>query len=167
MHPTPDFHAAMAFDVVASRDAALVLDQARSLQRAAAAGGVPASLRGRNLGLLCAVDDADDAAPFRRAAMELGAQIAHIRPGLTKLSTLPDVRRTARLLRRLYDAIECQGMTSHLAHQMGVDTGIPVFDGVASPSHPTAQLTDLLDGDALNPDKQRFVLPAVLVSTIA
>ena len=45
MHPTPDYHAAMAFDVIASRDAALVLDQARSLQHAAAAGEVRVSLR--------------------------------------------------------------------------------------------------------------------------
>ena len=91
MHPNPEYHAAMAFDVMALRDAALVLDQARSLQREAAAGEVRASLRGRKLGLLCAVDNTDDAALFRRAAMELGAQIAHIRPSLTELSTLPDV----------------------------------------------------------------------------
>ena len=161
MHSILDHHDPMA------RDSAFVLDQARSLQRAAAAGDLPASLRGRQLGLLCEADDSGDAALFRRAAAELGAQVAHIRPSLTELSTLPDVRRTAYMLGRLYDAVECQGVASDLVHQMGVHAGVPIYDGVASPKHPTAKLADLLDGDALSPDKRRFVLQAVLLSTIA
>ena len=60
MHPFPD-HDALACDVMASRDAVLVLDQARSLQRAAAAGDLPVSLRGRKLGLLCEAGDSGDA----------------------------------------------------------------------------------------------------------
>ena len=171
MHPTLSHHDVLAFDPIAPRDVAFVLDHARSLQLAAAAGELRASLRGRKLGLLCEVDgngNGDgDAALFRRAAVELGAHVAHIRPSLTELSTRPDVQRTARMLGRLYDAIECQGMAPDLVHQMGVDAGVPVYDGVASPKHPTAKLVDLLDGDALKPDKRRFVLQAVLLSTIA
>ena len=176
MHPTlspPDVFAA---DPIAPRDATLVLDRARALQRAALAGGLPASLRGRKLGLLCEAGDAGDgagagagagdAALFRRAAVELGAHVAHIRPSLTELSTLPDVQRTARMLGRLYDAIECQGMASELVHQVGVEAGVPVYDGLASAKHPTARLADLLEGDASPPDKRRFVLQAVLLSTI-
>ena len=169
MHPTLSQHDVLAADPIKPRDVALVLDQARALQCAAAAGELPASLRGRKLGLLCeAGDDGDgDAALFRRAAVELGAHVAHIRPSLTELSTLPDVQRTARMLGRLYDAIECQGMATELVHQVGVEAGVPVYDGVASPRHPTARLADLLDGDALMPDKRRFVLQAVLMCTIA
>lgn len=167
MHPILDHHDALACDAIASRDAAFVLDQARSLQRAAAAGELRASLRGRKPGLLCEADDSGDAALFRRAAVELGAQVAHIRPSLTELSTLPDVARTAHMLGRLYDAIECRGMAPDLVHQMGVHAAVPIYDGVASPKHPTAELADLLDGDALNPDKRRFVLQAVLLRTIA
>ena len=171
MHPTLSHHDALAFDPITPRDAALVLDQARSLQRAAAAGELLASLRGRKLGLLCEAGDYDDgdgdAALFRRAALELGAHVAHILPSLTALSTLPDVQRTARMLGRLYDAIECQGMATELVHQVGVEAGVPVYDGLASPKHPSAKLADLLDGDALQPDKRRFILQAVLLNTIA
>ena len=167
MHPFLDYHDVMACDAIACRDAALVLDQARSLQRAAAAGDLPASLRGRKLGLLCEADDSDDAALFRRAAVELGALVAHIRPSVTELSTLPDVQRTAYMLGRLYDAVECQGMATDLVHQIGVHASVPIYDGVASQKHPTAKLADLLDGDALNTDKRRFVLQAFLLSTIA
>ena len=171
MHPTLSRHDVLAFDPISPRDAALVLDQARSLQCAAAAGELPASLRGRKLGLLCEAGDYDDgagdAALFRRAALELGAHVAHIRPSLTALSTLLDVQRTARMLGRLYDAIECQGMATELVHQVGVEAGVPVYDGLASPKHPSAKLADLLDGDALPPDKRRFILQAVLLNTIA
>ena len=178
MHPTSSQHDALAADPIAPRDAAQVLDRARALQRAAAAGETAAPLRGRKLGLLCeAGADGDgggdgdngadsDAALFRNAAVELGAHVAHIRPSLTELSTLPDVQRTARVLGRLYDAIECQGMATELVHQVGVEAGVPVYDGLASPKHPTARLAALLEGNALLRDKRRFVLQAVLLSTI-
>ena len=104
---------------------------------------------------------------FRRAALELGAHVAHIRPSLNGLSTPHEVQHTASMLGRLYDAVECQGMAADLVHQMGVDAGVPVYDGVASKRHPTARLVDLLDGDASARDKRRFVLQAVLLSTIA
>ena len=175
MHPTLSQHDDLAADPIAPRDAALVLDRARALQRAAAAGEIAAPLRGRKLGLLCEAGEVgegdgngdSDAALFRHAAVELGAHVAHIRPSLTELSTLPDVQRTARMLGRLYDAIECQGMATELVHQVGVEAGVPVYDGLASPRHPTARLAALLEGNALLRDKRRFVLQAVLLSTIA
>ncbi len=166
MHTTLSHHTVLAFDPIAPRDAAVVLDHARAVMRAAAAGELRESLRGRKLGLLCKAEDDGDAALFRRAAMELGAHVAHIHPSLTELSTPPDVQRTACMLGRLYDAIECQGMTSELVHQVSVGAGVPVYNGVASAQHPTAKLADLLEGDAPKHDKRRFVLQAVLLSTI-
>ncbi|MBA2724094.1 MAG: ornithine carbamoyltransferase, partial [Methylibium sp.] len=51
---------------------------------------------------------------------------------------------------------------------VSADAGVPVYDGLATPRHPTAKLADLLDGDAAaSADKRRFVLQAVLLSTIA
>lgn len=175
MHPTSSQHDVLAADPIAPRDAALVLDRARALQRAAVAGELAAPLRGRKLGLLCEAGDGgggdrggdSDAALFRHAAVELGAHVAHIRPSLTELSTQAEVQRTARMLGRLYDAIECQGMAAELVHQVGVEAGVPVYDGLASAKHPTARLAALLEGNALLRDKRRFVLQAVLLNTIA
>ena len=124
-------------------------------------------LRGKNLGLLCEADDDGDAALFRRAAVELGAHVAHIRPSLSELSTPQEVQHTARMLGRLYDAVECQGMAPALVQQVGNDAGVPVYDGIASQDHPTARLAALLDGDAAPADNRRFVLQAVLLSTLA
>ena len=173
MHPTLSHHGALALDPIAPRDLSIVLDHARALQLATRAGDLRASLRGRKLGLMCEVDgngeneSASDAALFRRAAVELGAHVALIRPSLTELSTPQEVQHTARMLGRLYDAVECQGMAPDLVHQIGVDAGVPIYDGIASQHHPTAQLDGLLGGDSSPLDKRRFVLQAVLLSTVA
>jgi ornithine carbamoyltransferase len=166
MHPTLSHYGDLAFDPLAPRDVGIVLENARGLQRAAEAGGLRPLLRGRKLGLLCEAKGGDEAVLFCRAAAELGAHVAHIRPSLTELSPPQEVRHTSQMLGRLYDAVECQGMSAVLVHQMGVDAGVPIFDGVASQTHPTARLADLIAGDASQLDKRCIVVQAVLLSTI-
>jgi len=149
-------------------DSIVVLAQARSLRRAAAAGRIPPLLRGKNFGLLCDSVDADDALLFRRAVSELGANVAHVRPVLNDSSSPQDVQHTARMLGRLYDAIECQGLAPALVRRMARDAGVPVYDGVATARHPTAGLADQLEGDDVTlADKRRFVLQAVLLHAVA
>ena len=179
MHTTLSHHGLLAFDPIAPRDVAFVLNNARALHLAAQAGDLRALLRGRKFGLMCEIDNdndsdsdsnsdrASDAALFRRAAVELGAHVAYIRPSLTELSTRLEVQDTARMLGRLYDAVECQGMAAELVHQLGIDAGVPVYDAIASKRHPTAKLDGLLGGDNPPLDKRRFVLQAVLLSTVA
>lgn len=166
MHSPLSHHGDLAFDPLAARDVGVVLDNARVLQRAAEAGELRAVLRGRKLGLVCEAQSNDDAVLFCRAAAALGAHVAHIRPSLTELSTPQEVCHTSRMLGRLYDAVECQGMPAALVQQMGADAGVPVFDGVASQTHPTARLADLIAGDASALDKRCIVVQAVLLSTI-
>ena len=148
-------------------DVSLLLDHARAVQLAAGAGDLRASLRGKKFGLMCKADEDRDAALFRRAAVELGACVAQLHPSLTELSTPQEVRHTARMLGRLYDAVECQGMAPDLVHRLGIDAGVPVYDGIACQHHPTAKLCALLDGDSSALEKRRFVLQAVLLSTVA
>jgi ornithine carbamoyltransferase len=163
----PSLHISQAFDPMSSHDVNTVLANARSLQRAARAGATQPLLRGKNFGLLCEADDDRDAALFRQAAMELGAHVASIRSNRSKLATPQEVRHTARLLGRLYDAVECQGMSPELVQRLGNDAGVPVFDGIASNTHPTACLADLLGEETSSADNRRFVLQAVLLSTLA
>jgi ornithine carbamoyltransferase len=167
MYPTLKHFSLVAFENMSPRDASAVLASARTLQRAAQAGTTQPLLRGKNLGLLCEADDDLDAALFRRAGVELGAHVAHIRPSLSELSTPQEVQHTARMLGRFYDAVECQGMAPALVEQVGTEASVPVYDGIASQDHPTAKLAELLGDDASPADNRRFVLQAVLLSTIA
>ncbi len=138
---------------------------ARALADSARRGIAPEPLlRGTMIGLLCEADDTPGAALLCRAARELGAHVARVRPSLSERSTPSDVRHTADMLGRLYDALACEGMNASLVQQLSEHAGIPVYDGIASPQHPSAALVERLEGDATLPDSRRFVLQAVLLA---
>ena len=150
-----------------AHDMSAVLANALALQRAARAGATRPLLRGKHFGLWCDVGDDAVAALFDQAATELGAQVAHMRPSLTAQSTPQEVQHTARVLGRLYDAVECLGMAPELAAEVSRWAGVPVYDGIACPSHPTARLAEQLDPASPEIDRRRYVLQAVLLCSAA
>ena len=147
-------------------DEKALLEQARSLQRASAAGRVQPLLRGKNLGLLCADDTQAQALLFRQAASELGAHVAHIGMSLSECSAAQEVTHTARMLGRLYDAVECQGLPTAMVQQMAEVAGIAVYDGLASNERLISRLAAQLGDEASAGDNRRFVLQALLLHTI-
>lgn len=146
---------------------AILLSRARSLQHTALNGPAPLLLSGRNLGLLCEAPPGEAQARFRRAAEELGARVAVMRSGLSLRSTAQEVQDMARVLGRLYDALECHGLDTTLVARIGQHAGIPVFDGAATDDHPVHQLADLLGDSSSQADKRRFLLQALLLEAIA
>ncbi|QNK67261.1 ornithine carbamoyltransferase [Variovorax sp. PAMC26660] len=147
-------------------DVASLLCRARILQRAALAGAMPRLLRGKNLGLLCETRSDEAQALFRSAAEELGAHVATMPSSLSLESAPQEVQHTARMLGRLYEAVECQGLDSALVRQIGQHAGIPVFDGVAMEGHPAVQLAELLGDKTLPADNRRFMVQAMLLESI-
>ena len=125
-------------------DSDILLGNARLLQSAAEPRETKTLLRGKKLALLCESEDGADAILFRAAASELGAHVSHIRPHLSDLRQPDDLQHTARMLGRLYDGIECQGLAQGLVEMIGREAGVPVYDGLASERHPTARLAGLL-----------------------
>ena len=167
MAPILNHRSIRAFEHMSSDDAIILLATARGLQRVAIDGGTPRPLlRGKNLALLCAAEDDGDAALFRRAAAELGAHVAHLRPSLSASSTVQEVHHTARLLGRLYDAVECHGMDPRLVRQVRLEADVPVYDGVACIGHPTARLAGQLGNAASLADNRHFIVQAVLLNTL-
>lgn len=144
-----------------------LLERARALKAAARRGPVDPMLRGKRLGLLYESEGLPDAALFERAARQLGAHVACIRSSLSGQSASLEVQHTARLLGRLYDAVECQGMSPALVQRIGAEAGVPVYCDLASPSHPTAVLATRMGGGG-DPNEDRcLVVQAVLLTTIA
>lgn len=139
-----------------------VLETARRLQLAERNGQAGAPLRGCNLALLndAAPDDGEDS--LRRAAAGLGAQVSHVRPSDALLSPASTDPATARLLGRLYDAIDCEDMPAALVAEVEREAGVPVFNGLGGARHPTRVLAELLamqahSGKALDSLSVRFV----------
>ena len=150
---------------LSARDSDVLLGNARLLQRAAEPRQT--LLRGKKLALLCESEEGADAVLFREAAADLGAHVSHVRPHLSDLHQPNDLQHTARMLGRLYDGIECQGLAHDLVELVGREAGVPVYDGLASERHPTARLAALLDV-AEPPGKLRqLMLQTVLLSTLA
>jgi ornithine carbamoyltransferase len=163
VRPFPHDPALTSFSPI---DEMAVLDQARRLQRTAAAGHVQPLLRGKNLGLLCADDTQSQALLFCQAATELGAHVAHIGMSLSEHSATQEVTHTARMLGRLYDAVECQGLSSALVQQMADEAGIAIYDGLACNDELISRLAAQLGHEAAAGESRRFVLQALLLHTI-
>lgn len=152
-------------DRLSTNDSDVLLGNARLLQRAAEPRQT--LLRGKKLALLCESEEGADAALFRAAAAELGAHVSHVRPRLSDLRQADDLQHTARMLGRLYDGIECQGLDHDLVELVGREAGVPVYDGLASERHPTARLAALLDVREAPGKLRQLVLQTVLLSTLA
>jgi len=120
-------------------------------------------LHGKTLGLVCGVADDHDAGLFTRTANALGAQVTLLRPSLSTLSTAAEVRRTARVLGRLYDALGCIGLPHDLVLRIGTDAGVPVFDALASAAHPAHRLESVLAEEPGFDEWRCLVIQAVLL----
>lgn len=166
MYPSLQHRSLHGREPMSHTEVAALLAHARSLQSAARSGSTQPLLKGKNLALLCDAADDADAALFRRAAAELGAHVSHIRPSLSERSAPHEVEHAARMLGRFYDAVECQGVSSTLVRQVGEHASVPIYDGIATAHHPTARLAEQLDGGGADADNRRYVLQALLLSTI-
>lgn len=147
-------------------EASALLARARQLERAAQAMQLGSLLRGKNFALLCDSEAAQEAALFRRAAEELGARVAHISPTLSNLSSSRALQDTARTLGRLYDGVECQGLSAEIVGRIGDEAGVPVYDAVAGARHPTAALAEPPGAGSARTESRLRILQAVLLSTV-
>ena len=162
LHPLPN----VCLEPLSTRDAGLLLTYAQTLQRFAQSGQKQLLLRGKNLGLLCESDENEEAQRFRRAATDLGARVAHVRPELSASSSRADIADTGRMLGRLYDGIECLGLEATVVKRLSAATNVPVYDGIASRHHPTARLTEQFVAAHPFDEVHRFMVQAVLLSTL-
>jgi len=168
MHSSPTPADAAPAPPPALLDREALLTRARQLQRADAGASTPALLRGKHLGLICEAGSGDDARLFCSAAGALGASVARIRPSVSELGSTSGntLQHTARVLGRLYDGIECQGLAPALVQRLGRDAGVPVFDGLATTQHPSAALASLLDAGDPVEKRRLLIVQAVLLCSL-
>ena len=113
-----------------------------------------------------AADDGAEAMLLRRAATELGAKVAQVRPFPDDAPAPAEIELTARLIGRLYDAADWPRAPAAVLQQVRSAAGIPIYDGLTAAIHPTARLAGLLGVETPIADRRRFVVQAVLLATI-
>lgn len=139
-----------------------LLHMARSLRAMACAGHTPALLDSKHLGLLSRHHRSASQGAVEHAARGLGARVAWVPAEAVQVAEGPCARDTARLLGRLYDALDCEGLPAGLLRCLREDSGVPVYEGLGREDHPLVRLLPCLDGG----DGHRFLLQAMLVRTL-
>ena len=145
-------------------DAAALVRQAQALSKLG--NGTLKLLQGKKLALVSPRPGDEGEGEFVRAATALGAHVSRVQLGLDEDSSAQQIAATARVLARLYDAVECQHLPPALVGWIASNTTIPVFAGLATPDHPTAALADALANDATPAVRRRSILQAALLLSV-
>ncbi|MGW0705909.1 ornithine carbamoyltransferase [Streptomyces sp. NPDC002643] len=121
-----------------------LLGLAAELKAAKRAGTERPRLTGRNLALIFEKTSTRTRCAFEVAAADQGARTTYLGPGDTHIGAKESVADTARVLGRMFDAIEYRGSDQALVTELAAHAGVPVCNGLTDTAHPTQSLCDVL-----------------------
>jgi ornithine carbamoyltransferase len=121
-----------------------LLDLAAELKAAKKAGREERRLVGKEIALIFEKDSTRTRCAFEVAAYDQGAHVTFIGPSGSHMGHKETVKDTARVLGRMYDAIEYRGFGENVADELAEWAGVPVFNGLTDEWHPTQILADFL-----------------------
>jgi ornithine carbamoyltransferase len=147
-----------------------LVQTAHRLRAAARSGHMPRILKGCHVAVAAAPGAELDQHYFEDAATALGAHVSHI--GEDDLQAACANPEWARMLGRLYDAVDCGRLDREAAIGLERAAGIPMFSGLGDEGHPVRQLLADLGGEGATPDGASRealleLVEAVLVATVA
>ena len=120
-----------------------LLDLATELKQARQERTEQQRLKGKNIALIFEKASTRTRCAFEVAAYDQGANVTDLGPTGTQIGVKESIKDTARVLARLYDAIEYRGFDQAAAVELGRH-GVPVWNGLTDEFHPTQVLADLL-----------------------
>jgi ornithine carbamoyltransferase len=128
----------------APRELRYLLDLAHELKRAKAAGTEVPRLQGKNIALIFEKASTRTRCAFEVAVHDQGGHVTYIDPAGSQLGRKESLKDTARVLGRLYDAIEFRGFHQDDVEALAKYSHVPVFNGLTDEFHPTQILADLM-----------------------
>jgi len=81
---------------------------------------------------------------FEVAAYDQGAHVTYLGPEGSQIGHKESMKDTARVLGRMYDAIEYRGFSQELVEILAKYAGVPIYNGLTDEFHPTQMLADVL-----------------------
>jgi ornithine carbamoyltransferase len=121
-----------------------LIDLAAELKAAKKEGREEQKLVGKAIALIFEKDSTRTRCAFEVAAFDQGAHVTFIGPSGSHMGNKETVEDTARVLGRMYDAIEYRGFAQETAEQLAESAGVPVYNGLTDDWHPTQTLADFL-----------------------
>lgn len=101
-------------------------------------------LQGKNIALIFEKASTRTRCAFEVAAYDQGAHVTYLGPEGSQIGTKESMKDTARVLGRLYDAIEYRGFAQETVETLARYAGVPVYNGLTDEFHPTQILADML-----------------------
>jgi len=126
------------------REFRYLLDLARDLKRAKYAGTEQKHLEGKEICLIFEKTSTRTRCSFEVACYDQGAHITHLDPAGSQIGHKESFKDTARVLGRMYDAIEYRGASQAGVRALAEYAGVPVFNGLTDEYHPTQMLADVM-----------------------
>jgi ornithine carbamoyltransferase len=121
-----------------------LIELAAELKAAKKAGTEPRYLRGRNIALIFEKTSTRTRCAFEVAAADQGASTTYLDPSGSQIGHKESVKDTARVLGRMFDAIEYRGDSQEKVEELAAHAGVPVYNGLTDDWHPTQMLADVL-----------------------
>ncbi|MEU5054570.1 MULTISPECIES: ornithine carbamoyltransferase [unclassified Streptomyces] len=121
-----------------------LIDLAAELKAAKKAGTETRHLAGRNIALIFEKTSTRTRCAFEVAAADQGASTTYLDPSGSQIGHKESVRDTARVLGRMFDAIEYRGDSQSGVEELAAYAGVPVYNGLTDDWHPTQMLADVL-----------------------
>ena len=121
-----------------------LLDLSAELKAAKKAGREEQHLRGKEIALIFEKDSTRTRCAFEVAAYDQGAHVTYLGPGGSHMGHKETVKDTARVLGRMFDAIEFRGFSEDAVDELAKWSGVPVYNGLTDDWHPTQILADFL-----------------------
>jgi len=126
------------------REFRYLLDLARDLKRAKYAGTEQQHLLRKEICLIFEKTSTRTRCAFEVACYDQGAHVTYLDPAGSQIGHKESFKDTARVLGRMYDAIEYRGASQTGVEQLAENAGVPVFNGLTDDYHPTQMLADVM-----------------------
>ena len=121
-----------------------LIELAAELKAAKKEGREEQKLVGKEIALIFEKDSTRTRCAFEVAAYDQGANVTFIGPGGSHMGHKETAKDTARVLGRMYDAIEYRGFAQDTAEELARWAGVPIYNGLTDEWHPTQILADFL-----------------------
>ena len=121
-----------------------LLQLSQALKIAKYSGTETKRLDGREIALIFEKTSTRTRAAFEVAAFDQGAHVTYLDPSGSQLGHKESVADTARVLGRMFDAIEFRGNAQTDVEELAAYAGVPVYNGLTNEWHPTQMLADFL-----------------------
>jgi ornithine carbamoyltransferase len=126
------------------REFRYLLDLARDLKRAKYARTEQKHLDGKEICLIFEKTSTRTRCAFEVACYDQGANVTYLDPAGSQIGHKESFKDTARVLGRMYDAIEYRGSAQKGVETLAKYAGVPVYNGLTDEYHPTQMIADVM-----------------------